>query len=167
MVAKLGLIKPGRRARRRDVAVDRHFGQRCSGRIGQRLLQPREELAQRGAVLLHRGADVACILLALLRFGEGGRIDGLDHPDFRRHALASAEGDAARIDQQGGIVRHVGQRPRDDTVGCYIDILFRQLAGQFGGDLAVGDEQCRAGRRDQRVRQEDGIEIDVGAAQIE
>jgi hypothetical protein len=86
--------------------------------VGQGLFQPGEEFAQGGAVLFHRGAHVDRVLLALARLGQRGRVDGFDDFDLGRNPLASAVGDAARVEQHDGVGRQAASAAAAEAYGA-------------------------------------------------
>ncbi len=155
------------RARRGDLLIDHQFG---DGLRRQRLLQPRKEFAQGGAVLLHRGAHMVGLGVALARFGEAGRIDRFDHLERGRNRLPQPERDAARIDQQrraGCGVPQCRQRGSRLMIAGQLHAIGGQRVAQCGRHLAVRHEQRGALGTDQRMRKKNRVVTDVGAAQIE
>ena len=63
-------------------------------------LEPRKELAQRGAILLHGPSDMRQIGITLARFGQGRGIDAFHQPHTLAQMGQQATGDLGRIQQQ-------------------------------------------------------------------
>jgi hypothetical protein len=134
---------------------------------GQRLLEPGVELAHRRAVVLHRGAHVGGFGVALAAFQQRAWIDRLDDLHAGRHALAQAERDAPRVDEQ----RRVRRQRSDGRPGFGVRRELHAVGGEPVANvvrhLACGDEQPHPVALDQRMGEEHRVVVDVAAAQVE
>jgi hypothetical protein len=107
MVGKDRPTKPGCGALGAELLVDGQFGDAFA--TGHRGLEPGVEAAHGQAVLHHGLADEGGLLGCLAALGQGAGVGGLHHLHARGHGLAQAQGDAARVHQQGAAGRQGGQ----------------------------------------------------------
>ena len=154
------------RTRLGEPGVDGELGDGLAARrIDERGLEPGVELAHREAVLDHRLAHVHGLGVGLAALGERARVDLLDAPCAR--GLDQAERRALRVDQQRGIGRQRGDGRGDTVVRSEADAVVRERARERRVDLAGADEKRRRVGRDQDVGEEDRVEADVAAAQVQ
>ena len=147
-----------------QLLVDRQFADLVAAR--QRAFEPGVEAAHRGAVFGHRVANEFGLGGGLAALGQRARVDGFDHRDGGRHALAKVERDAARIDQQRAAARQCGQRRGGLRIVGHGETIRGELDGECRIDLAGRHEECRARCIDQQVGEEDRVVVDVGTAQV-
>ncbi|MNH25111.1 hypothetical protein D3C79_850790 [compost metagenome] len=99
----------GREAQRHEVGasgtrgaqllIDRQLGNDLPAQV---CVQPGEELAQGGAILLHGPANVHKIFHTLARLAQGGGVDPLDQFDARAQVFQQAAGNPRGVNQQPG-----------------------------------------------------------------
>ena len=150
-----------------QLLVDRHFGDRAERAVGsRRLVEPGVERAHRGAVLRHRLAHEGEFGGGLAALGKRARVHGLDDADALGDLLAKAQRDAPRVDQQHRLLGQRRQRGARAGVVGQREPVGGERRGQRGVDLAGADEQRGLVGGDQQVGEEDGVVVDVGAAQV-
>ena len=111
----------------------------------ERRFQPRKKLTQCRTILLHGLTNMNGVIKALLRFGQGGRIQAFDQFHFSRQMAEEPAGHPGGIHQQPGRGRQGRQRRIDPGVFAQLYAITGQGFTQFATDLAQVDKQGSPG----------------------